>query len=173
MNFDKHGQLHAGTVGLFDCPYEHDETQNRLRERQERREKSELKHDRKRGRRQVTGSRFPAPLRWLTKYFGWGKVGPKTKARPEFEEKTHDDTVRENSHRRLDASAKHEAPSSESNLVVLEEDEVEEDETYPASALHPEPSILLEECGMVRVRSNNPRDFGWKIVPKSCIRQER
>jgi hypothetical protein len=41
--------------------------------------------------------------------------------------------------------------------------------TYRSEDVHPEPSIFLEECGMVRVRSHKVGDGGWTVVPKSDV----
>jgi hypothetical protein len=75
--------------------------------------------------------------------------------------------------------------SSEEESVIKKNKHKEEDETskfchlapmlpnlpprYPASSIHPEPSIFLEECGMVRVRSDKYGDGGWTIVPRSDV----
>jgi hypothetical protein len=86
------------------------------------------------------------------------------------EEATRYEHPQKPSTQRLDATAGYDSSSSTYSVVTLEEDD--EGETYPESAVDPEPSIFLEECGMVRVKSDNPQDFGWKIVPKSSIRRE-
>jgi hypothetical protein len=41
--------------------------------------------------------------------------------------------------------------------------------TYRVSDIHPDPSIWLEECGMVRVKSTKMGDGGWTVVPRSDV----
>lgn len=43
MSFDYHGQVHCGSVGLFDCPFQAEGTEARLRKNAERREVKTIK----------------------------------------------------------------------------------------------------------------------------------
>ena len=166
-NFDRHGQLHSGSIGLFDCALEEDKTQRELRERQERREKRTLKHDRRRAKQEAAGSILPTRLQWVTRKFGIGKAQAKEEHAVLEEDKEKDDGP--SGPRRRDANTKRDSCSSSSTLVDPA-DEVHQ--TFPASDIHPESSPFLEELSMVRVKSDNPEDCGWKIVSQACIREE-
>ncbi|KAF2800952.1 hypothetical protein K505DRAFT_227490 [Melanomma pulvis-pyrius CBS 109.77] len=149
MPTDHTGQLHAGSIGLFDDDDEYELTQSHLRRRQQRLERKVEKRLEKEARKsakksETEGSRPSGLLSWFVRLFGLRKASPSSRV-----------VVR----REITGLQRR------SRTPLLYESN---GPTYPASSVHPEPSIFLEECGMVRVRSS--KVGGWDIVPRTAIR---
>jgi hypothetical protein len=154
MPRDRHGVLHAGSLGLFDDPDELDAARARaerherehlelLIQRQIRREARQFRKDLKTAE---SASQLPWPISWLSRLFGGGKDttpvpdGDEVKKVREIHEPMVYVIVRR----------------PETPELVYTEDDVDHVD-----------SPWLEECGMVRVRSKDPG--GCHIVSKSRI----
>jgi ribosome assembly protein YihI (activator of Der GTPase) len=78
MGFDRHGQLHAGTIGLFDDADELEATERRMssaREKIERKAEKKIRKEDKRGQRKAEGANRKQHdkeqgISWFCRYFG-------------------------------------------------------------------------------------------------------
>ncbi|KAF1850623.1 uncharacterized protein K460DRAFT_327680 [Cucurbitaria berberidis CBS 394.84] len=156
MPTDVHGQHHAGSLGLFDDDaendnaiaraerHEHDHLESVIR-RHKRREKRQFRKDQKAAERAAQGkSKLPWPISWVGKLFGGGKdLSPDAGRVPE---------------------------SARSEYVIVRRPETPEP-VYTGEDVDPVDSPWLRECGMVRVKSDDPG--GCHIVPKSVIQKNQ
>lgn len=181
---DSKGQVHMGTVGLFDDHDEYQETQDRLWKKELRRLEKEDKRKQQRARIAEAGPRsFIGVLKLLVVPL-WGKT--REKSSQKRSESVHGHGRKSAVCRSVGASTSVHGYSHYKPLPPLPtasgyrgyddqststSSEISEsgDEMYPESSIHPEPSIFLEECGMVRVRCNKLGNGGWTVVPRSAI----
>ena len=195
---DKHGQLHAGAIGLFDDDDEYEERQRRARKASARETRRQERLAKKRAANEVKGNWKRGLLAKIASFCFSGDsksassatVTEKTKEKSmaKTRERTPTDSqipgegqVQEQSP--SGAQVEHnpqlsvygqptshtqepDNPPPYQSSTTIDDGGIR---MYHASAIHPEPSIFLEECGMVRVRSDEPCNGGWTIVPRSAI----
>ncbi|PSN70734.1 hypothetical protein BS50DRAFT_673494 [Corynespora cassiicola Philippines] len=165
MPIDPHGQLHAGTIGLFDDEGEWIQTQRLRQKRQQRRIAWET-HKRTKEAKRIYGAKRLRPS-----FFSRVAI---------FLHLRKPISVPAQRHVPLLASQEdHEEESvgREDNAGDLDRSNLPFDlphrthvrsSGYGITDLDPIRSLFLEECGMVRVRSE--KVGGWDVVPKSVIR---
>lgn len=179
MPTDAHGQTHAGSLGLFDDDTEHDNATARAERheysrlegeirRQERRDARQFRKDQKAAEHRAAAAQGKSKLlpRWLGRLFGGGggkDLSPDhatPPARPvavEGQQRGGLEGERERS--RIPRRNMEE-------YVIVRRPETPEP-VYTGEDIDAVDSPWLRECGMVRVKSDDPG--GCHIVPKSVI----
>lgn len=162
MPTDIHGQVHAGSLGLYDDAKEQDDAAARAERherahlegvirRQIRREKRRSNKDHKAAERLAAGK---SKHSWLRRVFS----GEKSRA-SNAEDGNGDD----------DGYEPVKLPVREREDYAIVRRPVTPDPVYTIDDVDPEESLWLKECGMVRVLSDDPG--GCHIVPASCIQR--
>lgn len=179
MSRDNHGQAHTGNIGLFDDQGEWEETQRRLQKRADRELAKELEW-REKQQRNAKGTPRPHTgfFRKIAQYLGFTlrKEQP-SDPKPEGVDKKRTTSSEKKFEEDTWSNCADTGKSDSSDTLVEEQllyipapiPDPTTQPTYPESWIHPEPSIFIEECGCVRVKSEKPGDGGWTIVPRSAI----
>lgn len=160
MPIDIHGQVHAGSLGLFDDDNEHrravDRAERREREylekvirREERREDRIYRKDVKTAERVAAGK--PAQS-WFSRIF----------------HRNRNDEPGENEN---DVTKEGRIPVRERGEYVIVRKPPTPEPVYTEDDMDPVDSPWLNACGMVRVKSTDPG--GCHIVPKSSIQKSK
>lgn len=180
MSHDSHGQAHTANIGLFDDQDEWEETQQRLQKRADRELARELKWREKQRRKAegTTGPRAEA-FRAVAQFFKFTTRKERPCGPENAVVEKQPSASSESSFDKDSGPSRDNGAESDSTCDTLVEETpyyipapIQSPETqpmYPESWIHLEPSILLEECGCVRVKSLKPGDGGWTVVPRSAI----
>lgn len=175
MPTDVHGQIHAGSLGLFDDDSEYDvvtaRAERRERERLEsmirrnvRREKRRLRKDQKIARQAAQKSaKLPRLVSWFLDLFG-AKEAHSVAAAPSKPSGTYYRIEEEREGYSLGVP-----PMGIDDYVIVRRPE-SPGLIYTAEDIDPVDSPWLMECGMVRVRSNEAGEC--HLVPRSAIREK-
>lgn len=181
MSFDPHGQLHAGSIGLFDDPDEYDRTQRhfekiklerekRAREADERGRIKAAKRNRKRLEQEHRNNRGSGRS-WLGRLFGRdqpialpeGDMRQPNRAIAEVHPRAQRATVD-----RVDAVEKRGEREGERRAGRAPSPA---ESTYSASQVEELDSPFYEELGLVVLKADNFHER--RVVPKRKIRPRR
>ncbi|KAJ4364556.1 hypothetical protein N0V83_009152 [Neocucurbitaria cava] len=183
MPTDVHGQTHAGSLGLFDDDTEHDNATARAERheyerlegvirRQERRDARQSRKDQKAAEhRAAAAAQGKSKLlpRWLGRLFGGG--GGKDLSSDDATPPARPVAVAEGQRGRGIEEERGRSRIPRRNMeeyVIVRRPETPEP-VYTGEDVDAVDSPWLRECGMVRVKSDDPG--GCHIVPKSVVQK--
>ncbi|KAF2245760.1 hypothetical protein BU26DRAFT_508362 [Trematosphaeria pertusa] len=157
MPLDRHGQLHAGSIGLFDDPDEDEYTQRKWQRRQEEKEnwaKIKAEHQRKKAEKQaIKVLNPPSTLSWFRRFFFKGKEASRAPSTARRQPTPSPSSASVGSPWDSDGEPLSRTPSP----------------TYSASEVDDElDSPFYQELGLVRLKADRNTDV--KVVPRSSIR---
>lgn len=165
MTHDRHGQLHAGTIGLFDDPDELAFSSARIEGQQAIAETKARKRAEKQRRKEEAAKKAkyekPGLVQRFTSFLGLGK---RTSHDGRVTQKLYEKEEEEEEQERMDARKIHDARRVDAMKRRDDEDQIYHDWQVDTDLDSP----FYQELGMVRIKARHGMDV--KIVHKSQIR---